>query len=63
MGTRSLVCPKHRDNPKRAEAKKKRGYGHLAIPNNMTEVQWTQKHDPLFKVKGITRHKRIHEVR
>ena len=32
MGTKTPICPTHKDNPKRAEAKKKRGYGYLAIP-------------------------------
>jgi len=63
MGTKTPTCPTHKDNPQRAVAKKKKGFGLLAIPENMTEAQWAQKHDPLFKVKGIERHKRIHEVR
>jgi len=63
MGTKTPICPTHKDNPKRAEAKKKRGYGYLAIPKNTTAAKWTQKHDPLYKVKGKERHRRMKEIR
>ena len=58
-GTRRPVCPIHKANPKRAEAKKRRGYGLLSIPEKMSVVQWAQKHDPLFKIGGKERHKRL----
>lgn len=63
MGTKLPVCPIHKDNPKRAIAKKKRGYGLLAIPEKMSVVKWGQKHDPLFKIGGKERHRKMMEVR
>ena len=64
MSTKAPVCPVHKSNPKRAETKKKRGFGSLAMTEaKMDQEQWTQKHDPLFKVKGIGRHRKLKEVR
>ena len=57
MSTNKPTCPLHKPNPKRSESKLKRGFGQLAMKKaNMTEIDWTRKHDPLFKVKGIKRH-------
>ena len=50
--------PAHKPNEKRGIAKAKRGRGLLAIPEGMDVVQWCQKHDPLFKIKGIERYRR-----
>ncbi len=61
MGTRSPKCPVHKDNPKRAIAKQKRGYGSLAM-GKFTQAQWVQRHDPLFKIGGKERHRLLHGV-
>ena len=54
----------HTSNPKRAETKKKRGFGNLAMTEaKMGEDQWAQKHDPLFKIKGKERHRKLKEIR
>ena len=54
-------CPEHKDNQKRSEAKARRGKGILAMEKaGMDHAAWTQKHDPLFKVKGKERHRRLH---
>ena len=54
----------HAPNPKRAAAKKKRGKGILAMEERkMDSATWTQKHDPLFRVKGLKRHEQMREVR
>ena len=54
----------HAPNPKRADAKKKRGKGILAMEEKgMDQATWVQKHDPLFRVKGKERHERMWEVR
>jgi len=68
MPAKTQICPKHRDNPKRAESKKRRGFGRLSIPRKMdeigmNEIVWCQTHDPLFKVKGIERYRKLKEVR
>jgi hypothetical protein len=57
MSTNKPTCPKHNPNTKRSEAKLKRGFGQLAIAKaKTTEIEWTRKHDPLYKIKGIKRH-------
>lgn len=49
-------------NPKRGQSKLKRGFGKLAMEKmGASESEWCQKFDPLFKVKGIERHKRIYK--
>ena len=54
----------HAPNPKRADAKKKRGKGILAMEEKgMDQATWTQKHDPLFKVKSKKRHELMKGVR
>ena len=50
------------ENEKRAKAKKERGRGKLAM-GNYTQVEWTQKHDPLFKVGGKERHLKMKQIR
>lgn len=59
MAKKSPICPTHKDNPKRAIAKKKRGYGTLAM-GSLTHDKWAQQHDPLFKIGGIERHRKLH---
>jgi len=55
-------------NPKRKAAKKSRGFGQgSAIPPGVTDNDeqkrildaWCQSHDPLYKVKGKKRHRRL----
>ncbi len=48
-------------NPKRTAAKKTRGFGMGAIGNSdkATIDAWCQSKDPLFKVKGKERHRRL----
>jgi len=51
----------HEPNPKRAAAKAKRGFGGNVMKKaNMDQAAWSQKHDPLFKVKGKERHRITH---
>jgi len=58
------VHKEHKPNPKRTAAKKKRGKGTAAMgEKGMDQAKWTQKHDPLFKVKGVKRHHKMNEVR
>ena len=57
MARKSTVCPIHTENEKRSQAKLKRGRGQLAMKaKNMTEIEWCQSHDKLFRIKGIKRH-------
>ena len=64
MAKKSPVCPSHKDNPKRAVAKQKRGYGKLAMKAaNMEHNEWAQRHDPLFQIKGKERHNKLQERR
>ena len=51
-------CPEgHKENFSRGIAKAKRNKGLLAMEEaGMAPAEWAQKFDPLFKVKGITRH-------
>jgi len=44
-------------NPRRAVAKHRRGKGTLAM-GLVTEKEWCQSKDPLFKVKGMERYNR-----
>ena len=45
----------------RQQAKLARGKGQLAMKQaGMNHNQWTQQFDPLFKVKGQERHRRVH---
>jgi len=48
-------------NPKRKSAKKARGFGMGKIGSDEKQVidAWCQSHDPLYKVKGKERHRRI----
>jgi hypothetical protein len=47
-------------NKNRQERKNERGFGKLAM-GKMSDVEWCQKHDPLFKVKGKERWNKIHK--
>ena len=52
--------PEHKPNEKRSLAKKKRGKGYLAMKEagfGADEIAWCQRQDPLFKVKGMSRHR------
>ena len=52
--------PKEKINPKRTSAKMKRGFGKGMIEKlGITESEWTQRHDPFFKIKGNERHKML----
>jgi|GEM_PF-1447439 len=52
-------CPVHADNFKRSAAKAKRGFGKTVIENlGISHEEWSQRFDPLFKVKGKERHKK-----
>lgn len=58
---KTKITPVPKKNLKRGIAKFKRGYGKLAIEKaNMTQNEWSQKYDPLFKIKGKERHRRSH---
>lgn len=48
-------------NANRTQAKKKRGFGMGKIGSTDKAVidAWAQSHDPMFKVKGIERHRRL----
>lgn len=48
-------------NQKRQSAKKARGFGMLKVGSNEKHVldAWAQSHDPLYKVKGKERHRRL----
>ena len=53
-------CPVHTENPKRSAAKAKRGFGKSVMGNlGVSHAEWTQRFDPLFKVKGKERHKKL----
>jgi len=44
----------------REKAKERRGVGTAAMKAaGMNEAQWAQKHDPLFKVRGKERHRKL----
>jgi len=56
MSKKRPVCPTHKANNTRQQAKLKRGRGQLAIEKSgMTEIEWCRKSDPLYKVKGERR--------
>ena len=61
MRNKATFSGTHKENKKRGIAKAKRGKGIFAIPKEMTLNEWCQKHDPLFHIKGIERHRRLHE--
>jgi len=64
MAKKDRRIPEHAPNPKRAEAKKKRGKGTLAMEERkMDQAAWCQLHDPLYQIKGQERHKRMQGVR
>lgn len=47
-------------NKKRGKAKLERNRGQLAMKrDNMDQVAWARKNDPLYGVKGIERHLRM----
>lgn len=60
-----IKCPReHKANPKRVLAKEKRGFGSLAMKKSkMDQAEWSQKHDPLFKIKGLERYLKSCEQR
>jgi hypothetical protein len=52
--------PTHKPSETRALAKSKRGFGRLAMKaDSMNQIDWTRKHDPLYKVKGKARHQAL----
>jgi len=51
------VVPVHKPNEKRSISKKARGKGRIAMGSN-SESEWSRMHDPLFKIKGMERHRR-----
>jgi hypothetical protein len=58
MGKNKPVVPANKENPKRTAAKLKRGFGQGMIKKlGISEVEWCQRFDPLFKVKGKERRK------
>lgn len=62
MSTNKPHCPKHYPNMDRSEAKLKRGFGKLAVQaSGLSEIDWCRKRDPLYKIKGIDRHRRLHQ--
>ena len=58
----SKPVPTIPENPRRAIAKNKRGKGKLAM-GQVSEKEWCQASDPLFKVKGKERHARLKQIR
>ena len=60
---KSKSKPPLRDpKPKRQAAKLARGFGQAAIQRSSTdEKSWCQSKDPLFKVKGIERFRRMND--
>jgi hypothetical protein len=62
MGKNRPSIPEHKENEKRALAKKKRGFGRLAMKEagfGKDQIGWCQRHDPHFKVKGKERHRAL----
>jgi hypothetical protein len=58
---KSQVCPVHKQNDRRGIAKLKRNKGLLAMKKaGKTPAEWAQRTDPLFKIKGIKRHRLLH---
>ena len=51
------VVPVNEPNENRSISKKARGKGKLAMGSNC-EAEWSRMHDPLFKIKGMERHRR-----
>jgi hypothetical protein len=63
MAKKAAVCPIHNDNKKRSEAKLKRNKGLLAIQKSgLSIIEWCQKLDPFFGIKGKERHRRLHQI-
>jgi len=61
-GNRVNTDFKQPSNKNRAETKKARGKGRLAM-GEMSQAEWTRKHDPLYGIKGTERHQKIKELR
>ena len=62
MGNRSgCIFVEGTPNPKRTAAKKARGFGMGKVSSDKKEVLdvWCQSHDPLYKVKGKERNRRM----
>jgi len=60
MARNKPVFPETSMSDKRQENKAKRGFGKRAMDKvGASPAEWAQKSDPLFKVRGITRHKKI----
>jgi len=60
MAKNSPVVSNKEANPRRANAKFKRGFGILAIEKSgLSPIEWGRKFDPLYLVKGKERHRRI----
>lgn len=58
MAKNKPKVPVTKSNPKRKVAKMKRGFGQGMIQKlGITEAEWAQRFDPLFKVKGKERHR------
>lgn len=45
-------------NAKRAIAKNRRNRGRLAMESS-TQAEWAAKHDPLYRIGGKERHKKL----
>lgn len=63
MGKNKPFVPTNKDNPKRTAVKLKRGVGQGMIQKlGISEAEWCQRFDPLFKVKGKERAKLSKEL-
>ena len=61
MARKTPTVANNPNNKKRTAAKLARNKGQDAIKKSgKSESEWAQMHDPLFKVKGKERHKRLH---
>lgn len=63
MSKNPKKVPVAKVNPKRSNIKLKRGFGTGMIEKlKITEIEWCQKKDPLFKIKGKERYKLAKEL-
>jgi len=64
MARNKAQCPDHKENFKRSISKEKRGFGKNVVKKLGSSLdEWSQRHDPLFKVKGVERHKLLKGIR
>ena len=57
---KSFVPANNKENAKRTDSKMRRGFGRGMISKlGISDIEWCQRLDPLFEIKGIERHLKL----